>query len=584
MRYATLATLLVSFAAFAQTLDWVTRSNLNTRILIDIDAKYSPENAAEAGVQGLDDQITVLSADRHQKVRADLVTARDMLQINLKAEKDPLVRQDLEILVQSADRDIRNNDAVFNTFLPYYNVGQTIYSGEKSLLDDQIADTRRPAAVVRLKKYTGLVPGSTPMTTMAEIRFRERLNAPGLSGQGLLGPSKDQVEKDLLDTNTYITGIGLLLEKYNQKDYQQALAKLKEQLTEYDAFVRKEVLPKARTDFRLPPAIYQMRLENFGVDYSPAELQTLAHAGFTAIQAEMKPIAARIAAARKLPSADYRDVIRELKKEQLGPNDIMPHYQQRLAEIENIVRANKLITLPARPAIIRLASAAETARQPAPHMVPGPLLNNTGERGQFVLPLGTSGTGGEALKYDDFTFAAASWTLIAHEARPGHELQFDSMVERGVSQARALYAFNSTNVEGWGLYAEWFMLPYLPDDGKLISLQFRLQRAARAFLDPELQEGKITPDDAMRVMQNDVVLSKAFATEELDRFTFLSPGQAVSYYDGFTRLLEIRQAAEKTMGAKFDVQKFHDFILSQGLLPPNLLRKAVMEDFVGAAK
>src|SRR5580700_2548256 len=112
MRYATLATLLVSFAAFVQTLDWVTRSNLTTRILIDIDAKYSPENAAEAGVQGLDDQITVLSADRHQKVRADLVTARDMLQINLKAEKDPLVRQDLEILVQSADRDIRNNDAV----------------------------------------------------------------------------------------------------------------------------------------------------------------------------------------------------------------------------------------------------------------------------------------------------------------------------------------------------------------------------------------------------------------------------------------------------------------------------------------
>jgi uncharacterized protein (DUF885 family) len=128
------------------------------------------------------------------------------------------------------------------------------------------------------------------------------------------------------------------------------------------------------------------------------------------------------------------------------------------------------------------------------------------------------------------------------------------------------------------------MLPYLPDDGKLISLQFRLQRAARAFLDPELQEGKITPDDAMRIMQDDVVLSKAFATEELERLTFRSPGQAVSYYDGFTRLLEIRQAAEKAMGAKFDVQKFHDFILSQGLLPPNLLRKAVMEDFVGGGK
>ena len=73
---------------------------------------------------------------------------------------------------------------------------------------------------------------------------------------------------------------------------------------------------------------------------------------------------------------------------------------------------------------------------------------------------------------------------------------------------------------------------------------------------------------------------KAFATEEVERFTFRSPGQAVSYFDGMTRLLEIRQAAEKALGQKFNVQKFHDFILAQGLLPPALLRKAVMEDFV----
>jgi uncharacterized protein (DUF885 family) len=154
------------------------------------------------------------------------------------------------------------------------------------------------------------------------------------------------------------------------------------------------------------------------------------------------------------------------------------------------------------------------------------------------------------------------------------------MVEHGVSLARALFAFNSTNVEGWGLYAEWFMLPYMPDDAQLISLQFRMLRAARAFLDPELEEGKITPEQARQVLESDVVCSKAFATEEVDRFTFGLPGQAVSYFDGFTRLLEIRQAAEKALGAKFNVQRFHDFILSQGLLPPALLRKAVMEDFV----
>jgi uncharacterized protein (DUF885 family) len=259
---------------------------------------------------------------------------------------------------------------------------------------------------------------------------------------------------------------------------------------------------------------------------------------------------------------------------------VLPHYRKRLAEIEDIIRREHLVTLPNRPAIIRLASAAETAQQPAPHMVPPPLINNHGERGQFVLPLETTGKGGGTLKYDDFSFAAASWTLTAHEARPGHELQFDAMVERGVSLARALFAFNSTNVEGWGLYSEWFMLPYMPDDAKLISLDYRLLRAARAFLDPELQQGKITPEQAMQVLQRDVVCSPAFATEEVERFTFRAPGQAPSYFDGYTRLLEIRQAAEKALGPKFNVQRFHDFILSQGLLPPNVLRKAVMEEFV----
>ncbi|MDQ1470287.1 MAG: hypothetical protein QOJ99_1767 [Bryobacterales bacterium] len=197
-----------------------------------------------------------------------------------------------------------------------------------------------------------------------------------------------------------------------------------------------------------------------------------------------------------------------------------------------------------------------------------------------MLPLDTKGAGGAELKYDDFTFAAAAWTLTAHEARPGHELQFASMVEHGVSLARALFAFNSTNVEGWGLYAEWFMLPYMPEEGKLISLQLRLLRAARAFLDPELQAGTITPAQAMAVLENDVVCSKAFATEEVERFTFRAPGQAVSYFDGYTRILEIRQAAEKALGPKFNVRKFHDFMLAQGLLPPDLMRKAVMEDFV----
>ncbi len=560
----------------AQQPAWVSKSNQNAQILLKIEARYSPEGAGALGVSGLDEQISIPSADKGKRLRQDLAEAVKTLQTRLAAEQDPLVKQDLEILIDAAQRNIRSSAAYEEHELPYSNAGRHIFSGMEALLQDQVAPERRKSAVVRLRRYAGVENGFAPTTVLSEKLFREKVNVPGL-----IGPPKAEVEQDLAQSDSFVTGIGLLLEKYKMTGYEDAFAKLKQQLAEYQTFVRNEVLPRARSDFRLPPELYRINLANYGVDYTPDDLKRLAHEAFLEIQGEMQPIAAQIAKERNLPSSDYRNVVRALKQEQLKADQVMPLYHRTLADIEDVIRREHLVTLPNRPCIIRLATAAETAQQPAPHMQPPRLLNNHGERGQFVLPAGTTGANGQPLKYDDFTFSAASWTLTAHEARPGHELQFASMIEHGVSDARAIFAFNSTNVEGWGLYSEWFMLPYMPEDGKLISLQLRLLRAARAFLDPELQEGEVTPEQALQLLQKDVVLSKAFATEEVDRFTFRAPGQAVSYFDGYTRLRGIRSEAESALGSKFNVQRFHDFILAQGLLPPALLQKAVMTDFVG---
>jgi Bacterial protein of unknown function (DUF885) len=575
MRLVVASLFLIIGSTYAQQPGWVSKSNQNAQILLNIEARYAPEGAGSLGVTGLDEQISIPSADRPARFRRDLSGAVQTLESRLQTEPDPLVKQDLQILIVAGQRDIHSSAAYEARLLPYSNVAKSIFFGMHSLLDDQVAPERRKASVVRLRRYTGIEPGYTPTTVLTEKLFRGKLNTPGL-----LGPSKSEVEQDLAEMDSFVTGIGLLLEKYKMTGYQGAYAKLKDQLAQYREFVRAEVLPRARSDFRLPPELYAINLTNYGVDYTPDELERLAHQAYSDLQTEMQPLAAKVAKERHLASSDYRDVIKALKKEQLKAGEVMPLYHKTLADIEDIIRREHLLTLPSRPCIIRLATAAETAQQPAPHMQPPRLLNNHGEQGQFILPAGTTGANGKPLKYDDFTFSAASWTLTAHEARPGHELQFAAMVEHGVSDARAIFAFNSTNVEGWGLYSEWFMLPYMPDDGKLISLQLRLLRAARAFLDPELQEGKVTPQQALHLLENDVVVSEAFATEEVDRFTFRMPGQAVSYFDGYTRLREIRSEAEKGLGSKFNVQRFHDFILSQGLLPPDVLRKAVMTGLV----
>jgi uncharacterized protein (DUF885 family) len=67
----------------------------------------------------------------------------------------------------------------------------------------------------------------------------------------------------------------------------------------------------------------------------------------------------------------------------------------------------------------------------------------------------------------------------------------------------------------------------------------------------------------------------------VERYTYRSPGQANIYYYGYTKLVALRKDSETAMGARFDQKKFHDFILAQGLLPPDLMRKSVMEDFAG---
>jgi uncharacterized protein (DUF885 family) len=428
-----------------------------------------------------------------------------------------------------------------------------------------------------LRKYAGLVRGYEPVTVQAM-----RLTRARRSNADLLPPARSQVERDLANGPILVQGLETLFDDFKIDGWREPLAALKQQLGEYHQFVREEVLPRARTDFRLPVDLYALALEQVGVTRQPEPLVAMARQAFVEIQGEMQRLAPAIAKARGLRTADYREVIRALKQEQIVGEAILPHYRQRLAEIEAIITRERLVTLPEREARIRIATDAEAAQSPAPNMRPPRLIGNTGEVGEFILPLNmpaAAGSGSAALRYDDFTYQAVSWTLTAHEARPGHEMQFAKIVEAGVSTARALFAFNSTNVEGWGLYSEWMMLPYMSPEGQLVSLQGRLLRAARAFLDPELHMGRITPDEARRVLLEEVVQSRAMTEQEVERYMFRAPGQATSYFFGYTQLRELRSDVERATGDKFNPRDFHDVILAQGLLPPELLREAVLAQF-----
>lgn len=576
--FLALALLCLPVCAQAPT-DWIAASNKYTNLLLAVEMKHTPELGSNQGLSQFDTDVSQPTLADEDQERQEAEAVLGTLKNAGGQQKQKEVTQDLEILIRKTELQFREQDFERAHKVDYLNASERVFSGLRVLLDEQTPSERRPAAVVRIRKYAGMEPGYKPLADILKQRVMEQMAKPDM-----VYPARTEIETELARNPNYMEGVATLLEMYKLTDWQEAYNKLKSQLIEYDAWTKANVLPKARNDFRLPSEEYALNLEEYGIDIPPAQVATMAHQAFSELQAEMKPIAEQIAKQRHLPSSDYRDVIRELKKQQLVGDAILPLYQERLKQIEKIIVDKQIVSLPDRPARIRIATAAETAQQPAPHMVPPPFLHNTGQKGEFVLPLNIPAGPGQASaeKYDDFTFDAAAWTLTAHEARPGHELQFDSMLEHGVSLARIRYAFNSTNVEGWGLYSEYLIRPYMPLEGQLVSLDYRLLRAARAFLDPELQAGKIQPADAFRVLEQDVVQSHAFAQEEVERYTYRAPGQANSYFYGYTKLLALRKDVEASLGAKFNQKKFHDFILAQGLLPPDLMRKAVMEDFVKA--
>jgi hypothetical protein len=557
--------------------DWVAKSDAYTAKLLEVMARHNPESAARIGVEGHDEEISDLSAGFREKELKDLEDAHAYLLSEYEKERDRALKQDLQILISSVSDGMESSALEHAQLLPYHPVAGNIYHGIKSLLEDRVPAERREAALVRLRKYAVTEKGYRPYPVLAmEDMQREWTSQPDR-----LPPFKDQLERDLTTSRQYMEEIGTLFEKYGIGGYQKDYKVLKEQLERYENYLRETILPQARTDFRLPPEIYASNLKDYGVDMPIDELQRRAKVTFKELQTQMQVLANIIARKHNYPSNDYRDVIRSLKKEQLDSTSTLPLYNQVIDEIESIVRREGLLTLPDRSMTIRLASEAESASTPSPFMSPPRLIGNTGEYGEFVLPLKVSGgSDGSALMVDDFTHKAAAWPLTAHEGRPGHELQFTAMVERGVSQARMIFAMNSVNVEGWALYAEEIIQPFLPVEGQFMTLWSRLVRSGRAFLDPGLNLGTLTVEEARYVLQEEIVLSEALVRSELERYRFRGPGQATSYLNGYLRMMELRAETELSLGTSFDPLAFHDYVLSLGLLPPALISEAVREDFI----
>lgn len=180
---------------------------------------------------------------------------------------------------------------------------------------------------------------------------------------------------------------------------------------------------------------------------------------------------------------------------------------------------------------------------------------------------------------------AAMYTLMCHEAVPGHNTQGDIQVrQQGGPKFRSATGYVAFG-EGWGLYAEAVCkeMGAFPDiAADFMRLDAELFRAARLVVDTGLHAKGWTEDQAVTYMNTTGRQPIERSRSEIRRYITL-PGQATGYKIGMLKIMELRARAEKTLGPKFDLKGFHDLLIASGSQPLSILERRVDEWIAKAA-
>ena len=161
-----------------------------------------------------------------------------------------------------------------------------------------------------------------------------------------------------------------------------------------------------------------------------------------------------------------------------------------------------------------------------------------------------------------------------HEGVPGHHMQLSIQQQlQGLPKFRLHGLGFNAYVEGWALYAEQlgkevgFYQDPVSDYGRLSSELFR---AVRLVVDTGIHAKGWSRDQVVEFMRKSGAVDEPTIQSETDRYISW-PAQALSYKLGQLKIRELRDRAQKELGPKFDIRKFHDEILDGGTLPLDLL-------------
>ncbi|MDQ3282046.1 MAG: DUF885 family protein [Acidobacteriota bacterium] len=325
-------------------------------------------------------------------------------------------------------------------------------------------------------------------------------------------------------------------------------------------FVREEYAPKGRTDvgvWALPNGRerYAFQVRNLTTTgMSPEEIHQLGLREVARIEGDMLAIARRLgyndlksfnAAIEQNPDLKAKSgefILAQYRK-------FIDQMYARLPELFGRLPRAKLEVVPVEPYREKEAAGASYDTGSPDGSRPGRVYVNTYEA-----------TSRKTLSNESTAY---------HEGVPGHHMQLSIQQELTDLPPFRQQGGYTAFVEGWALYSErlgkeigFYQDPY-SDYGRLND---EMLRAIRLVVDTGLHHKKWTRDQVVQFFRDHSAIDEVEIQSETDRY-IVWPGQALAYKIGQLKILELRERAQKALGAKFDIRKFHDEVLGAGALP-----------------
>ncbi|MFM8603565.1 MAG: DUF885 domain-containing protein [Gemmatimonadota bacterium] len=166
--------------------------------------------------------------------------------------------------------------------------------------------------------------------------------------------------------------------------------------------------------------------------------------------------------------------------------------------------------------------------------------------------------------------------LVFHELVPGHHFQITTQRESTDLSEFRRTTFHTAFGEGWGEYAATVAgeLGMYQDPYDLYGrLTMDMFLACRLVVDTGMNLLGWSREQAMTFLKTHTLQSDRQIDTETVRYSVDLPGQALAYKMGSRELMVLREEARARLGSRFDIRRWHAFVLTGGSMPLQVLRE-----------